>query len=288
MKRALISLVILAVSCAGASAAELKAEGYGRAASSKFELSVSAQAKSLSNGDAILVKYNTNLPRMTVLYMSVRSLDRVLVTRKQTVEGPAFAIRFGPFENKRFTPGIYVVDVSCIPERQESDAIKKELSGMDNLVASAELRIGQVDDYEITTGKRKAELITELKGIESLYAALNDARAAQKKEFDKEKWDAFSAELQQGVKKVKDFDADYRAKMLAMDYAAQENIKMMMADTLDKLWIRYTEELCRDNGIDFKAPPSPDNRPAEMLDRVMQELLRNSRSFIEQAKLTIP
>ncbi|MBP6943853.1 MAG: hypothetical protein KBB79_03110 [Candidatus Omnitrophica bacterium] len=267
---------------------ELKAEGYGRAASSKYELSVTAQAKRLSNGDAVLVKYKTNLPRMTVLYMSVRSLDQVLVTRKQTVEGPEFAIRFGPFDNKKFSPGIYVVEVSCLPERQESGAVRQELSGADKLVASAELRVGNQEDFEVTTGKRRAALITELKELDSLYLALNDEYASQKKEFNKAKWDAFSEDLRLRVKKIGDLDADYRSKMLVMDYAAQENIKMMIVDTLGKLLVRYTERLCKDNGIDFSAPPSPDNRPAEMLNLVMQELLVNSKSFIEQAKLTNP
>jgi len=301
MKRALILLITaFSAACACLPAAaevitigagrntELKAEGYGRAASSKYELSVTAQAKRLTNGDAVLVKYKTNLPRMTVLYMSVRSLDQVFVTRKQTVEGPEFAIRFGPFDNKKFSPGIYVVEVSCIPERQESAAVKQELSGADKLTASAELRIGDQEDFEITTGKRKAALTAELKELESLYSALNDEYDAQKKEFNKARWDAFSSDLLSRVKKIGDLDADYRSKMLVMDYAAQENIKMMIVDTLGKLWIRYTERLCKDNGVEFSAPPSPDNRPADMLNRVMQELLVNSRAFIEQAKLTNP
>jgi hypothetical protein len=215
--------------------------------------------------------------------MSVRSLDQVMITRKQTVEAPEFATRFGPFDNKRFSPGIYVVEVSCIPERQESEAVRKELFGADKLVASAELRIGPQEDYEVTTGKRKAALVAELKELESLYTALNDEYATQKKGFDKARWDAFSADLQQRVKKIADLDADYRLKMLVMDYAAQENIKMMIVDTLGKLWIRYAERLCKDNGVSFSAPPSPDNRPADMLNRVMQELLMNSGSFIEQA-----
>lgn len=302
MKRALILLIAVfsaAYACLPAAAevitigtggrdVELKAEGYGRAASSKYELSVTAQAKRLTNGDAVLVKYKTNLPRMTVLYMSVRSLDQVLVTRKQTVESPEFAIRFGPFDNKKFSPGIYVVEVSCIPERQESGAVKKELSGADKLVASAELRIGNQEDFEVTTGKRKAALTAELEELESLYSALNDAHASQKKEFNKARWDAFSEGFLLRVKKIGDLDADYRSKMLVMDYAAQENIKMMIVDTLGKLWIRYTEKLCKDNGVDFSAPPSPDNRPADMLNIVMQELLVNSKAFIEQAKSTNP
>lgn len=263
----------------GARDVELKAEGYGRAASSKYELSVTAQAKRLANGDAVLVKYKTNLPRMTVLYMSVRSLDQVFVTRKQTVEGPEFAIRFGPFDNKKFTPGIYVVEVSCIPERQESGAVKKELSGTDKLVATAELRIGNQEDFEVTTGKRKAALVSELKELDSLYLAMNGEYESQKKEFNKARWDAFSEDLLLRVKRIGDLDADYRSKMLAMDYAAQENIKMMMVDTLGKLRIRYTEQLCKDNGVEFTAPPSPDNRPADMLNKVMQELLVNSLDF---------
>ncbi len=291
MKRALILYMAVFFACACFPAAadvitigtardtELKAEGYGRAASSKYELNVTAQAKRLANGDAVLVKYKTNLPRMTVLYMSVRSLDQVLVTRKQTVEGPEFAIRFGPFDNKKFTPGIYVVEVSCIPERQESGAVKKELSGTDKLVATAELRIGNQEDFEVTTGKRKAALVAELKELDSLYFAMNDEYALQKKEFNKARWDAFSEDLLLRVKKIGDLDADYRSKMLVMDYAAQENIKMMIVDTLGKLRIRYTEQLCKDNGVEFSAPPSPDNRPADMLNKVMQELLVNSLDF---------
>ncbi len=292
MKRALV-LLITALSAAFVSIpaaaevitivpardVELKAEGYGRTASSKYELSVTAQAKRLENGDAVLVRYKTNLPRMTVLYMSVRSLDQVLVTRKQTVEGPEFAIRFGPFDNKKFSPGIYVVEVACLPERQESGAARQELSGTDKLVASAELRIGNQEDFEVTTGKRRAALTAELKELSSLYSALNDEYAAQKKEFNKAKWDAFSEGFLPRVKKVADLDADYRSKMLVMDYAAQENVKMMIVDTLGKIWIRYTEQLCKDNGVDYSAPPSPDNRPADMLNTVMRELLVNSLDF---------
>ncbi len=263
-----------------AHAQEMKAEGYGRAAASKYELSVSAEVRKLTSGDAVLVKYKTNLPQKTVLYMTVRALGQVLVTRKQTVEGPTFAIRFGPFDDKSFAPGIYVVDVSCLPSRQESASVKEELAGMDDLVASAELRVGSPEEYEVTTLRRKAELTSELEDLAALYSAINTEYVSQKKDFDGERWEAFSASWKEKIGAIRQKDIQYRARMLVMDYAAQENIKMMMVDTLDKLWTRYMEDLSQENGLGFKAPPSPDNRPAEMLKSVMQELLVNSDSFV--------
>jgi len=263
-----------------ADAQEMKVEGYGRAEASKYELSVSAEVRRLTSGDAVLVKYKTNLPQKTVLYMTVRSLGQVLVTRKQTVESPTFAIRFGPFDDKRFAPGMYVVDVSCLPSRQESAPVKEKLAGMNDLVASAELRVGSPEEYEVTTLKRKAELTSELEDLAALYSEINTEYVSQKKDFDGERWEAFSAPWKARVDAIRQKDIQYRARMLVMDYAAQENIKMMMVDTLDKLWIRYMEDLSRENGLGFKAPPSPDNRPAEMLKSVMQELLVNADSFV--------
>ncbi len=274
-----VSLALLFPASA-AGAREMKVEGYGRASASKYELSVSAEVRSLAAGDAVLVKYKTNLPQKTVLYMTVRSLGQVLITRKQTVEASTFAIRFGPFDNKRFSPGIYVVDVSFLSSRQESGLVREELAGIEDLIASAELRVGDVGEYEVTTGRRKARLISELKALAALYSEINAEYGSQKKEFDETEWGSFSASWKEKLDTIRQEDIQYRAKALVMDYAAQENIKMMMVDTLDKLWIRYAEDLSKENGLGFKAPPSPDNRPAQMLKDVMQELLVNSDSFV--------
>jgi hypothetical protein len=125
--------------------------------------------------------------------------------------------------------------------------------------------VGDVGEYEVTTGRRKARLISELKALAALYSEINAEYGSQKKEFDETEWGSFSASWKEKLDTIRQEDIQDRAKALVMDYAAQENIKMMMVDTLIKLWIRYAEDLSKENGLGFKAPPSPDNRPAQML-----------------------
>ncbi|MDD5072319.1 MAG: hypothetical protein PHX64_04405 [Candidatus Omnitrophica bacterium] len=262
----------------------LKAEGYGAANSGKFNLNVSAEMKSSYNGDAILVKYKTNLPQKTVLFLQVRTLNQVIVTRKHAVEGQSFAIRFGPFKEKRFSPGIYVIEVSCITSRQESEEIKKKLEGVGDIVATAEIRVGSPDEAEGATGKRRKELVAELKELDSLYNKLSLEYGSQKKKFNKERWESFTNDFEGAIEKIKDADLAYRKVAIVMDYPAQENAKISIADILRKLRIRYAEELYKANNLEFKVPPSDDSRGAEALDVNTKSLLASARSFIEKSE----
>ncbi|MDD4879544.1 MAG: hypothetical protein PHR22_03720 [Candidatus Omnitrophica bacterium] len=262
----------------------LKAEGYGEANSGKFNLNVSAEMKKIYNGDAVLVKYKTNLPQKTVLFLQVRALNQVIVTRKHAVEGRSFAIRFGPFGEKRFSPGIYVVEVSCIASRQESEEIKKKLEGVGDIVAAAEIRVGSPDEAEGVTGKRRKELLAELRELDSLYGKLSLEYESQKKEFDKEKWESFTSGFEGAIQKIKDADLAYRKAAIVMDYPAQENAKIAIADILRKLRIRYAEKLYKANNLEFKVPPSDDSRGAEALDVNTKSLLASARTFIEKSE----
>ena len=262
----------------------LKAEGYGEASADKFKLSVSAELKRLSNGDAVLVKYKTNLPPKTVLYLVVKSLGQELVTRKQTVKSQSFATRFGPFEEKKFAPGLYTVQVSCMISSQESEEVKKQLGKIDDIVAAAELRVGSPEGSEQVTGERRKQLIAELKELERIYNEMNAGYISQKKEFDREKWDSLSAGWKDHLKKIKDDDADYRARMIVMDYAGQENIKMMELYALQRMLLVYTEDLYKSNNLSFTIPPSPDDRKADELNKIVQELFVNMKNFIETSE----
>jgi len=262
----------------------LKAEGYGETNSGKFNLSVSAEMRKTYNGDAILVKYKTNLPQRTVLFLQVRALNQVIVTRKHAVEGQSFAIRFGPFEEKRFAPGLYVVEVSCIASRQESEEIKKKLEGVGDIVATAEIRVGSPDEAEGATGKHRKELVAELKEMDNLYNKLSLEYESQKKKFDKEKWESFTNGFEGAIQKIKEADQEYRKAAIVMDYPAQENAKISIADILRKLRIRYAEKLYKANNLEFKVPPSEDSRGAEALDVNTKSLLASARTFIEKSE----
>ncbi len=262
----------------------LRAEGYGEASAANFNLSVSAEVKKLNNGDAILVKYTTNLPDKTVLYLTVKALGQELITRKQKVRGQSFAIRLGPFEEKRFSPGLYTVQVSCAVSRQESDEIKKQLGDIDDIVASAELRVGSPGESEQATGKRKKQLVSELKELGKLYNQMTAEYGSQKKKFDREKWDSLSESLKADLKAIKDVDSDYRKSVIVMDYAAQESMKMLIVSTLERMSILYTEKLYKKDGLAFTVPPSPDDRPADALNKVVQELFSNEKDFIEASE----
>ena len=261
----------------------LKAEGYGEANSGKFNLNVSAEMRRIYNGDAILVKYKTNLPQKTVLFLRVRALNQVIVTRKHAVEGPSFAIRFGPFEEKRFAPGIYLVEVSCIASRQESEEIKKKLEGVGDIVAAAEIRVGSPEEAEGATGKHRKELVAELNEMDSLYNKLSLEYESQKKKFDKEKWESFTNDFEGAIQKIKEADQEYRKVAIVMDYPAQENAKISIADILKKLRIRYAETLYKANNLEFKVPPSDDSRGAAALDVNTKSLLASARTFIEKS-----
>lgn len=260
----------------------LKAEGYGKAASLSYNLSISAELKQLRNGDAMLVKYNTNLPIGSVLYLSLRSGSRILAVRKQTVEGSSFAIRLGPFDGKRFNPGGYMVEVSFLSSRQESEEIKKRMSGVDDMVATAEIRVGSAGEAEELAARRKAELRSELKELTAIYTEMNKAYASQKRDFNRDVWDLSCSDWKGRIEKIKDFDAAYRKKMLVLDYSAEENNKMLAAETLGRLALRYTEDLYKSHGLDFKLPPSPDNRDTVALNRAMGGVFDNIRGFMEE------
>lgn len=262
----------------------LKAEGYGEANSGKYNLSVSAEMRKLYNGDAILVKYKTNLPQKAVLFLQVKKLNQVIVARKHAVEGASFAIRFGPFGGKRFASGIYVVEVSCIASRQESEEIKKKLEGIGDIVATAEIRIGSTDETEEVTHKHKKELISDLKTLEALYSKVNLEYESQKKEFDKSKWDSFADDFTGSLNKIRDFDHNYRINSIVMDYSAQENIKISIVDNLERLLLRYTEALYRANNIEFTVPSSIDNRDPSAINISLKNFIASIRGFVEESE----
>jgi hypothetical protein len=266
----------------------LRAEGYGEASAAKYKLNVSAEMRGLNSGDAILMKYKTNLPPKTILFLEVKAFNKVLVTRKQSVEGPTFAVRFGPFEGKRFAPGIYVVDVSCIPSRQEDEEIKKKLVGIGNIVATAEIRVGSPEETEEVTGKHKKELIADLKALEVLYNRLNTEYESQEKDFDDAKWESFSDDFKKAAKNIRDFDLAYRKSAVVMDYEAQENTKLTILDTLEKLQMRYVEALSGDRGLVLKPSISSDNRDIAALNKAIEGLFFNIRVFTTEPEKKKP
>ena len=69
-----------------------------------------------------------------------------------------------------------------------------------------------------------------------------------------------------------------------MDYAAQESMKMLIVSTLERMSILYTEKLYKKDGLAFTVPPSPDDRPADALNKVVQELFSNEKDFIEASE----
>lgn len=255
-------------------------EGYSEIKPPKFNLNINAEFKRLLEGDAILVNGTTNLPPKAVLYLIFKTqTQQTLAVRKLFVEGATFSDRIGPFGNKRVSPGVYIVEASFSPERQESEKIKDMLASAQEIIATSEITIGSLAEAEEKVNKRKAELASQIKELEYLYDELNRQYQMQKKKFNEGSWNTWSLRWRPQLGAIKSSNEDYRNKTLVLDYPVQENVLNEVIYDLELLWNRYATELFKMNNLAFEIPPSNDTRDPESLKKVIQDRLKSSQDL---------
>ncbi|MFA5339859.1 MAG: hypothetical protein WC317_06920 [Candidatus Omnitrophota bacterium] len=160
------------------------AEGYSKADSKE-----TAKAPATLSNISLKAEYakskiritgKADLPRGTKLTLNFKRQDKVLITKNITVRSGDFFTLIEPFE-RQLSPGKYAIEA-----RAEADNKEIAAGSCDLVIGSA----SQVSEKEKSDKQRLTETADR---VQSLYSDLNTAYEANKKNFDKKKWDEWSA-----------------------------------------------------------------------------------------------
>ncbi|MDD5310494.1 MAG: hypothetical protein PHX64_01915 [Candidatus Omnitrophica bacterium] len=128
----------------------------------------------------IRITGKADLPRGTKLTLNFKRQDKVLITKRITVRSGDFFTLIEPFE-RQLSPGKYAIEA-----RAEAD--NKEIAA-----GSCDLVVGSVSQVSEREKSDKQRLTETADRVQSLYNDLNTAYETNKKNFDKKKWDEWSA-----------------------------------------------------------------------------------------------
>jgi hypothetical protein len=195
-----------------------------------------AEYKVSLDGNLIYVNGETNLPDETELWVFIKRKDKLITGTSVNVIGNKFSCVLGPF-SKKFYLGIYRVEVSFIPRRQNLKVLaelKQELTGKE-LTVVKELQIGEKEEIIL----QQKEIIKSIKEsvdkVEMLYESLKKSiKAYQDKEITKFQWNTWAAKWNKALDVEKDLNANRSEGMVVALFPKAED---ELGGVIGQIWL---------------------------------------------------
>ena len=200
-----------------------------------------ADYKVSPEGALIEINGETNLPDETELWVFIKRKDKFITGTSVNVASGSFSCVLGPFTEK-FYLGIYGIEVSFIPRRQDSKILaqlKQEWSNKEINVAK-ELKIGEKEEIILEQKEIVKEIRDSIERVEVLYEELQKSlKAYQDKKINKFEWNTWADKWNKALDIEKNLNADRNKGIIIALFPKVED---EFGGAISQLWL--LEKIC--------------------------------------------